>query len=69
MWVQLCINSNIVFVRATKTHWYYPDNSTNMLMLVISPNWRGINHSTQRRHTKCSVLHSGQVAELEKGNG
>src|SRR4029434_9675412 len=47
MWVQLCVNCDTVFARATKTHWCCPCNSNNML--VISPDWTGINHSTQRQ--------------------
>src|SRR4029434_7586568 len=46
MWVQLWVNCDTVFARATKTHWCCPCNSNNML--VISPNWIGINYSAQR---------------------
>src|SRR4029434_3690272 len=67
MWVQLCVHCDTVFARATKTHWCCPCDSNNML--VISAALTGINHNTKAdqlsgtprgRHTKCSVLHSGQ---------
>src|SRR4029434_8767814 len=45
MWVQLCVNCDTVFARATKTHWYYHSNG-----LVIY-DWIGINHTPTHPHT------------------
>ena len=61
MWVQLCVNCDTVFARATKTHWCCPCNNNNML--VISPDWTGINHSTQRQINK--VEHLGGATQGE----
>src|SRR4029434_10795501 len=66
MWVQLCVNCDTVFARATKTNWCCPCNRNNML--VISPYWTGIQHNSRSIimntwgcHTKCRVVyHSGQ---------